>query len=63
MNRLLTLALFLALGCAGCSSSMDTPPLLQPGVFNERTVDDRRAEHVGINFVADIRGAENQPGD
>lgn len=57
MNRLAVLVL-LGVCCAGCSSSMDSSPLLQPGTFNERIVDDRGVERIGAEFVANTRGEE-----
>ena len=61
MKRLVMLVL-LALCCAGCGSSMDTSPVLVPGAFHERLVDDRGAERIGVNFVADARGDDGRPG-
>ena len=62
MNRLVLLA-YLAVCCAGCGSSMSAAPVLQPGAFNERTVDDRGVERIGIDFVAGARGNESNRGN
>jgi hypothetical protein len=62
MNRLVLLA-FLVGCCAGCGSSMSMAPVLQPGVFNERTVDDCGLERVGIDFVAETRQRDADPGN
>jgi hypothetical protein len=62
MKRLTVLVLFAA-SCAGCGSSMDTSPVLQPGAFNERFVDDRGIERIGVDFVADVRGDERRRGN
>jgi hypothetical protein len=63
MHRLVMLALLMALGCAGCGSSMSAAPVLQPGAFNERTVDDRGLERIGIDFVADTHRNGNSRGN
>jgi hypothetical protein len=62
MNRLVLLACLVGC-CAGCGSSMSTAPVLQPGVFHERTVDDRTLERIGIDFVAETRHRDADPGN
>ena len=62
MNRLVLIA-FVAVCCAGCGSSMSAAPVLQPGAFNERTVDDRGIERASVDFVADTRVNDNTQGN
>ena len=52
MNRLVLLAFILAGCCAGCGSSMSAAPVLQPGTFSERSIDDRGLERIGLDSVA-----------
>ena len=62
MNRLVLLAL-LAGCCAGCGSSMSTAPVLLPGAVNERTIDERGVERIGVDFVAGARSNEHTRGN